>query len=458
MPSFCAVFGCSNRRNRENDRSYYRLPKVITHQGDQTKELSQARRDKWLSNIGRSDIKESSYEHIRVCSDHFVGKPAALYDKLNPDWAPTVKMGRPSDTENQQATPHSRYSRSVQRSTKMKQHEAATALLDLQKSGEVAATFEMTTNVETGTASQTTVDMKLYTAMEEEIMRLQSENAELKKACKAKQFDIDFFENDDEKVRYYTGLPNYPVLKSLYDYIETDIILHHKSVLDKFQQLILVLMKLRLNLANQDLAVRFGVSDSTVSRIFRNILGVLFVLLSPLIHWPEREQLKKTMPMSFREHFGTKVAVIIDCFEIPMECPSNLKARNETWSSYKHNNTAKYLIGITPQGVICFISDGHGGRASDKIITETCGLLNKLLPGDVILADRGFDIQDSVGSMCARLYIPAFTRGKSQLGALDVEQTRRIANSRIHVERVIGVVRQKYSILSANCLTIFLHQ
>ena len=54
---------------------------------------------------------------------------------------------------------------------------------------------------------------------------------------------------------------------------------------------------------------------------------------------------------------------------------------------------------------------------------------------------------DSVGMMQARLHIPAFTRGKSQLDALEVENTRTIANVRIHVERVIGVVRQKYSIL-----------
>ena len=69
---------------------------------------------------------------------------------------------------------------------------------------------------------------------------------------------------------------------------------------------------------------------------------------------------------------------------------------------------------------------------------------------------------DSVGMMQARLHIPAFTRGKSQLDALEVENTRTIANVRIHVERVIGVVRQKYSILRgilptrwtcANCTT-----
>ena len=35
-----------------------------------------------------------------------------------------------------------------------------------------------------------------------------------------------------------------------------------------------------------------------------------------------------------------------------------------------------------------------------------------------------------------------------------MEQTRRIANVCIHVERVIGSVRQKYSILSGNVPTV----
>ena len=37
--------------------------------------------------------------------------------------------------------------------------------------------------------------------------------------------------------------------------------------------------------------------------------------------------------------------------------------------------------------------------------------------------------------------------GKDQLHPLDLEETREIANVRIHVERVIGALRQKYSIL-----------
>jgi len=80
---------------------------------------------------------------------------------------------------------------------------------------------------------------------------------------------------------------------------------------------------------------------------------------------------------------------------------------------------------------------------------EHCGILNKLNPGDIVLADRGFDIADSVGMMGAELKIPTFTKGKKQLSGEDVEKTRRIANVRIHVERVIGSLRQKYAILQS---------
>jgi hypothetical protein len=67
----------------------------------------------------------------------------------------------------------------------------------------------------------------------------------------------------------------------------------------------------------------------------------------------------------------------------------------------------------------------------------------------LVRADRGFDIQESVGLFCSTIKIPAFTKGKKQLSGIEVEQTRRIANVRIHVERVIGNIRKKFSILGA---------
>lgn len=155
------------------------------------------------------------------------------------------------------------------------------------------------------------------------------------------------------------------------------------------------------------------------------------------------------MPMCFRRAFGTRVAVIIDCFEVFLERPSSALPRCQTWSRYKHHNTVKYLIGIAPHGCITYISKGWGGRTSDKLLTECCGILNNLSPGDTVLADRGFTIADAVGIHRAQLEVPAFTKGKRQLTAWEVEKTRKIANVRIHVERVIGLLRRKYAILSS---------
>ena len=66
------------------------------------------------------------------------------------------------------------------------------------------------------------------------------------------------------------------------------------------------------------------------------------VRLDFLIQWPEREELRKTMLLVFRQNFGLGVAVIIDCFELFTDRPSSSIARAMTWSNYKHHNTVKY--------------------------------------------------------------------------------------------------------------------
>ena len=154
------------------------------------------------------------------------------------------------------------------------------------------------------------------------------------------------------------------------------------------------------------------------------------------------------MPIEFKRKYKCCV-VIIDCFEVFIERPSSLKARAQTWSNYKKHNTVKYLIGITPQGTISFISQGWGGWASDVHITNNCGLMNNLLPGDVILADRGFTIEQCVSMYCARIMLPPFTKGKPQLSKFEDDSARSLSQLRIHVERVIGMVKQKYTFLES---------
>ena len=55
-----------------------------------------------------------------------------------------------------------------------------------------------------------------------------------------------------------------------------------------------------------------------------------------------------------------------------------------------------------------------GEAVSNKHLTEQCGILQHLLPGDQLLADHDFNVADSVGSFCAEIKIPSFTKGKKQ--------------------------------------------
>ena len=256
-------------------------------------------------------------------------------------------------------------------------------------------------------------------------------------------------QDNSKLLLFYTGLQSFTILMAIF-VVKKGVSHSGYYKLSEFDSFLLTLMKLRLNLSNYDLGFRFGISLSTVGRVFRKWIFVMNSRLgTTLVKWPSRDAIQRTMPFCFRVHYGLKVTAIIDCFELFIEKPSSLLAKACTWSQYKHYNTAKYLISITPQGVISFISRGWGGRASDQFITENSGFLDNILAGDVILADRGFLVEEALGTRGASLHIPAFTRGKDQLTVIEIEKTRNIANVRIHVERVIGCVRQHFTILNA---------
>jgi hypothetical protein len=83
------------------------------------------------------------------------------------------------------------------------------------------------------------------------------------------------------------------------------------------------------------------------------------------------------------------------CFEIFVHRPTNFRERASTFSSYKNNNTIKFLISITSQGNVSFISLGYGGRWSDQFIVEDSGYIENFKEGDLVLStDRGFIIND----------------------------------------------------------------
>lgn len=262
--------------------------------------------------------------------------------------------------------------------------------------------------------------------------------------------DVDFFKDNDKKTRFYTGLTTWSLLKNFFELVKDYIPNHFNSKLSPFQILVMTLMKLRLNFNFTDLGYRFQVDRKTISNNFHRCIHILFKLFhtSKVLRWPERESIVLNTPSYFRSAYKEQIVIIIDCFEIVIERAGNLRALAQSYSTYKHRTTIKFLIGITTTGVIIFISDAFGGRASDKFITIKSDLLDNLRDGDVVLADKGFLIESEVEARGASLIMPSFIRNGNQLHPVEVEESRHASSIRIHVERVISTLRQKFNICS----------
>ena len=118
-------------------------------------------------------------------------------------------------------------------------------------------------------------------------------------------------------------------------------------------------------------------------------------------------------------------------------------------SQYKGRCTLKYLIGITPCGCISFVSDGYPGSITDDEIVRASGLLDLLERGDAVMADRGFTDWTSMRARGLELIIPALSHAKGKgegrerapFTAEENERTYRIANVRIHVERMMRSIK-----------------
>ena len=205
------------------------------------------------------------------------------------------------------------------------------------------------------------------------------------------------------------------------------------------QELFMVLVRLRCGLLSLDIANRFGISQAQYSRIEDTWLAFLYHRRRALPIWASREHVQQTMPQAFKDAYP-KTRVIIDCTEIHIEMPTSFCSQSATYSSYKNHNTAKGLIGISPAGYPSFISELYAGCTSDKQITKDCGILNMLEPGDDLMADRGFNIEDDMPDGVT-LNIPPFLNGAPQLSVSDENETRKIAAVRVHVERAIQRIK-----------------
>ena len=130
-----------------------------------------------------------------------------------------------------------------------------------------------------------------------------------------------------EDLQFYTGITSKELFRWVLSMIEDKSKIFAKSSTLE-DHLLIVLMKLKLELFNRDISIRFGIKTQLTSKIYRYYLPLLAKELAFLIVWPERDTLRKNLPPCFTSF--KNCCVIIDCTEIYIESPSNLNARAQT--------------------------------------------------------------------------------------------------------------------------------
>ena len=303
MGKSCCAVGCANRYTKGSGIHFYRFPEKAE------------RRARWIATVGRKNWAPN--EHSWICSVHFVSGIKSN-DPLSPDYVPSVFCYTKSSVKRKLASDMERYERKVEAKKRRVENcdrlAAASSLLALSEDGNSSAYCEPHTGQtecewlkdENSRLTKETDVLKIdCQKLRWEHEQLTTTNRTLEDTIRKQSLNEEFFEDNNAKVKYYTGLPTFTTLMAIFTFVSTSLEDNSRTVLSHFQQFLSVLMKLRLNLEDQDLDYRFGVNQSTISRYFKKWINVMYVRLSPLVKWPSREELIKTMPMEFRKKFQT---------------------------------------------------------------------------------------------------------------------------------------------------------
>lgn len=207
--------------------------------------------------------------------------------------------------------------------------------------------------------------------------------------------------DSDQKLNTLTGLHSFVLLDSIIESLNLlePVPFSSNKIFSLRYYVIMTFIKLKQNMSYSVIAVIFKCSSTHCKKIISAAIDMLYVILKPMIPWPSKNEILCNMPKCFSNFKSTRI--VIDCIEIPIMKPKTLSASIITYSHYKSTNTAKFMTGVTPAGLLSFVCQGYGGRVSDKFIFENSQLINLLEEGDAIMADKGFLID----SVCTEKYI-----------------------------------------------------
>ena len=410
----------------------------------------QEKTKRWIYLCGRKDFTsiEQVTQNTYICSLHFVNKIGTVDENDEPINALHTEQEVMRKNNRKRKLPVDRSSNII--STKEKKDDKDAPLPE-QSQHEPASTSSESDEKFFDKGSQTIYDKYMLGAKIDTLLLRNEVIVGEKEGDKLKiknPMDPEYILGIEKKCKFFIGL--YPFeFSALYEYLGdakfelvywTGSLSHtlkqttnEKRHFSPKEELFITLLRLRRGYTYLELSHFYDVSECLISSIFITWIQFLFLHFKENMKFPTKEELKPNLPKVFRSF--KNIRCVIDCTEFLCESPRNYAQQGNVYSSYKSHTTLKALIAVIPNGSACFISPLYEGSIDDVAITEKSGFLDYLEPDDLILADKGFTIQELCHSKQASLNIPAFLGKRDRLAKEDLRLTKRIAKARIHVER-----------------------
>ena len=220
---------------------------------------------------------------------------------------------------------------------------------------------------------------------------------------------------------------------------QRDIGAGRKFELDARNQLLLVVVWLRIYPTGDVLGYLFGVSAPTVSRILSRVLPLLEQAGRDTMRLPDPGR-KRRRQWSELLAMIPELTVVVDTFEQAVQRPQDRDDADAHYSGKKKTHTLKSQVAVEADtGYICDVADSVRGPTADIKLLEDSGLLDELpdavgVGGDLAyikltkLRDQGFSPRRK-------------PRGKAR-PIQDIIYNRVFSHFRIIIEHTIGRMRR----------------
>ncbi|XP_067878115.1 uncharacterized protein [Heterodontus francisci] len=253
-------------------------------------------------------------------------------------------------------------------------------------------------------------------------------------------------------VRFYTGFDSYEKFEAFLHFVTQDSKLCSgkirgniargrldagpHSTLSHADQLLLVMCRLRLGLLLQDLAYRFKVSETTVSRVWLNWTEVIQARMMQVPVMCSPKYIETFQPKRTFEHWGGTLT-LLDCTDLFFESQAKERTRTDTAQPYRNHYVRRGYALVAPSGYMTFASGlafglkarvGESGRLEDQEEVEE--------EDEEELTEEGL-MEVGGEEALAGLRLPDFF----QDGELTDEQqclVRQVLSVRSHVDKVLN--------------------